>query len=127
MLTDEITFGCGDNLMNPTLYDKLVQLAKDKDLDAYSRVAPLINLSMDKEEDRDEISRLLGEIAVFEHGEGRPMLTALVVHKGDDNNPGEGFFDIAKSLGIYDGSRDPINRLKFWVNQVTDVYNYWEI
>jgi len=111
--------------MNQVLYDELVQLAKAKKLVAYSDVSPLVGLDMSKLEDREEIARLLGEIAVHEYEASRPMLTALVVHRGDDNNPGEGFFSIAKELGLYSGSRDQIARLTFWANQVTAVHNHW--
>ena len=49
------------------------------------------------------------------------MLTAIVVHRGDDNNPGEVFFAIANELGRFNGSRDPLARLEFWVRQVQEV------
>jgi hypothetical protein len=111
--------------MNQTLYDKLVDLAKTDDLAAYSNVAPLIGLDMANDADRDEIAIKLGEIARFEHAHGRPMLTSLIVHYGNDNNPGEGYFAIAKELGLYSGSRDSIKRLTFWANQVRLVYNHW--
>jgi len=107
------------------LYSELVRLAKNNFLAAYSEVALLIGLSMDNEEDRNEIADLLGEIAVHEYKAGRPMLTALVVHRGNDNNPGEGFFSIAHELGLYNGSRDSMDRLIFWSNQVTEVHNHW--
>lgn len=107
------------------LYEKLVQLAKTKSLAAYSNVAPLIDLDMSKDQDRDEIARRLGDIVLYENENGRPMLTALIVHYGNDNNPGEGFFSAAEKIGLYKGSRDPINRLTFWSNQVTLVHNYW--
>lgn len=111
--------------MNQILYDELMRLARARQLAAYSDVSPLVGLSMDREQDRDEIARLLGEIAVHEHAEGRPMLTALIVHRGNDNNPGEGFFSIAQELGLYNGSREQISRLTFWANQVTEVHNHW--
>jgi len=53
------------------------------------------------------------------------MLTALIVHRGNDNNPGEGFFAIAQEFGLYNGSRDQIARLTFWANMVTEVHNHW--
>lgn len=111
--------------MNETLYNELVRLARSRDLAAYSDVAPLVGLDMANEEDRNEIARLLGEIATHEQNENRPMLTALVVHRGNDNNPGEGFFSIAHDFGLYDGSRDQMARLIFWSNQVTAVHNHW--
>ena len=88
--------------MNNVLYDELIRIAKNEHLIAYSDISPLLGLSMEKENDRDEMSKLLGEIAAHEHENGRPMLTAIVVHKGGDNNPGEGFYAIAKELNIYD-------------------------
>lgn len=111
--------------IDTTLYEKLVELAKSKTLAAYSDVAPLIGLDMSKDQDRDEIARKLGDIVFYEHDNGRPMLTALVVHYGNDNNPGEGFFSAAEKIGLYKGSRNPIKRLTFWSNQVTLVHNQW--
>ena len=111
--------------MNLVLYNELLRLARTQQLAAYSDVSPLIGLSMDNDQDRDEIARLLVEIAVHEHNEGRPMLTALIVHRGNDNNPGEGFFSIAQELRLFNGSRDQIARLTFWANQVTQVHNHW--
>lgn len=107
------------------LYRKLVELAESRSLATYGDVAPLIGLNMDREEDREDIARRLGEIVRFEHANGRPMLTALVVHKGGDNNPGEGFFAAAEGIGAFSGSRHQLKRLTFWVNQVTLVHNHW--
>ncbi len=111
--------------MNETLYNELLRLARNKKIASYSEVSPLVGLSMDIEEHRDQMANLLGEIVHHEHGKNRPMLTSLVVHKGNDNNPGEGFFSIATELGYFDGSRDKIARLTFWANQVTNVHNHW--
>ncbi len=111
--------------MNQILYNELIRLARANLLTTYSDVAPLVDLSMDNEEDRNLIAEMLREIAVYENEEGRPMLTSLVVHRGNDNNPGEGFFYIAQELGLFDGSREQLARLIFWSNQVTEVHNYW--
>lgn len=111
--------------MNQSLYDELIRVAKKGDLTFYSMIAPLVGLSMDIEEDRNDIARLLGEIAKYENEQNRPMLTSLVIHKGNDNNPGEGFFSIAMELGLYDGARDQLKRVTFWANQVRQVHNHW--
>lgn len=111
--------------MNKKLYNELASLAKNKQLTYYSLVAPILGLSMDREEDREEIAQLLGEIAKHENDQDRPMLTSLVIHKGNDNNPGEGFFAIAKELDLYSGSRNQLERVTFWANQVNLVYNSW--
>lgn len=111
--------------VDKVLWEKLVELARSRSLATYGDVAPLVSLDMGREEDREEIARRLGDIVIFEHANGRPMLTALVVHKGGDNNPGEGFFSAAEGIGAFSGSRQQIKRLTFWVNQVTLVHNYW--
>lgn len=111
--------------MHQQIYDALVQLARNKQLTSYSDIAPLAGLDMNVEADRQRISLLLEEIARFEHSHKRPMLTALVIHRGNDNNPGEGFFSIAQELGLFQGSRDDIVRTTFWAQQVGDVHALW--
>lgn len=111
--------------MHEAIYRRLSELAPTEHLATYSQIAPLAGLSMDDEADRAAISRLLGEIARHEQASGRPMLTALVVHAGQDNNPGEGFFAIAEEFGRFSGSRNQLQRLEFWVREVTAVRAHW--
>jgi hypothetical protein len=111
--------------MHMGIYDRLLDSARAGCLTTYSDIAPIAELSMANDADRDRMSELLGEILWHEVDEGRPLLTAIVVHRGDDNNPGEGFFAIANALGRFDGSRDPLARLEFWVRQVQEVNSYW--
>ncbi|MGE0266607.1 MAG: hypothetical protein AB7V06_28290 [Candidatus Obscuribacterales bacterium] len=63
---------------------------------------------------------LLGEISTEEATAGRGMLTAIVVHKSGDMQPGPGFFDLAKRLG-----RDVSNIEKCWINEINEVYKQW--
>ena len=111
--------------MHMGIYDRLLELARAERLTTYSDIAPLAGLSMSNDADRDRISELLGEILTHEVSEGRPLLTAIVVHRGNDNNPGEGFFSVSTELGHFNGSRDPLLRLEFWVRQVQAVNTYW--
>lgn len=112
--------------MNETLYNELLRLARSQRLTTYSDIASLVGLDMGNNEDRHKITNLLREIAVHENDAGRPMLTSLVVHKGNDNNPGEGFFSIAQEFGLFDDAKDHLARLTFWTNQVTAVHNHWK-
>jgi hypothetical protein len=111
--------------MHQAIYNRLVELARAGRLTTYSDIAPLAGLSMEREEDRDAISRILVEMLEHEVTNGRPPLTAIVVHRGDDNNPGEGFFAAATELGSYGGSRAQLARLEFWVRAVSEVHRYW--
>jgi hypothetical protein len=111
--------------MNTLIYNRLIELARAERLTTYSDVAPLAGLSMDNEVDRNAISEILMEIARHERMHGRPMLTSLVVHRGNDNNPGEGFFAAAVEFGRYSGARDPFTRLEFWMQEVKAVHVCW--
>lgn len=111
--------------MNQILYTHLINLAQNDGLTSYRRIAPLVGLSMDVEADRDEMTRLLEEIARHEEQAGRPMLTAIVVHEGGDNLPGEGFFVIATEFRRFGGSRGSLDRLCFWVEEVKKVQDHW--
>lgn len=83
------------------LYEKLVKLAIDRSLATYGDVASLIGLDIVLDAGREEIARRLGDIVVYEHAQGRPMLTAFVVHKGGDNNPGGALFSDAEKIRFF--------------------------
>lgn len=61
---------------------------------------------------------LLGAISTRVHGEGKPLITALVIYKGA-NEPGDGFFSIAQRLGRLPSG--PLSRSvkdDFWMREV---------
>lgn len=106
--------------MNQAIYEKLKLVAKEGQTITYSEIAPLINLDMSRQNDRNEIGWILGEISEYEHGKIRPMLSAIVVRK-ERRYPGPGFFRLAQELGVYDGSDD----LTFFVEELRRVHEYW--
>lgn len=63
---------------------------------------------------------LLGEISSEEDATGHGMLTAIVVHKHGDMQPGPGFFELASDLG-----RDTSDILTCWISEVKKVHAYW--
>jgi hypothetical protein len=63
------------------------------------------------------MNHLLGAIFRDEHEAGRPALTALVTHKHGDKEPGPGFYDMARKLGISFG--EPY---VYWSTQVQQVF-----
>ena len=63
----------------------------------------------------------LGEISAEESAAGRGMLTALVVHKHGDMQPGPGFFELAQDLG-----HDTSDITKFWIEEVKRVFAAWK-
>lgn len=62
----------------------------------------------------------LGEISLEENDAGRGMLSALVVHKHGDYQPGPGFFELAGKLG-----RDTSDIVKCWIEEVKKVFAAW--
>jgi hypothetical protein len=63
---------------------------------------------------------LLGEISEEENAAGRGMMSALVVHKTGDMQPGPGFFDLAKKLG-----KNTSDIVTFWISELKKVHAYW--
>jgi len=59
----------------------------------------------------DEISRQTDE-------EDLGMLSAVVIHKGDDYLPGDGFFKLGRELG-----RDTSDRVAFHSNELQQVHD----
>lgn len=99
--------------------DILVQVAKRKGRMAYSElVAQITALRLEPHDSR--LFHLLGEISSEEDQAGRGMLTAIVVHKSGDMQPGPGFFELARSLGR--NTKDP---LACWVTEFNKVHDYW--
>src|SRR5262245_53433571 len=76
----------------------LIGVARRRGRIAYSElVAQVTALTLDAHDPR--LFHLLGEISSDEDAAGRGMLTAIVVHKSGDMQPGPGFFELARSLG----------------------------
>lgn len=66
-----------------------------------------------------QLAHLLGRISTEEHGEGRGMLSVVVVRK-EDKMPGTGFFDLARLLGQHvDDDKT------FWDQELAKVYEIW--
>lgn len=112
--------------MRDIITKELKRVAKAQLLIPYSEVANLVGLSMEDENDRDTLAKRLDEISRGEVQQGRHMLSAIVIHKTMDNIPGEGFFFLAKEIDLYNGSKNSLDRMIFWSNQVTKVHNHWQ-
>ncbi len=106
--------------MHQQIYQRLSQVARLGQYVTYSDIAPLANLDIGIQADRNEIGRLLGEISLFEHNQGHPLLSAVVIHR-DNNMPGQGFFQLARQLNLHRGTDD----LLFFIEELRRVHNHW--
>jgi len=106
--------------MNPTLHERLREVATKGKVTRYSEVAPLVGLDMAEPEHREQMSILFDQISRHEHSLGNPLLSAVVIHM-DDNIPGNGFFTLASELGLFVG-RD---RFMYFVEELRRVHKHW--
>jgi len=107
--------------MNEKIYDRLKQTAKAGLVTTYSEIAPLAGLDMGRQDDRNKIAEILGEISTHEHRQGRPMLSVVVIHK-ENNIPGQGFFTLARELGLFGDD----NEFMFFVRELRRVHDFWK-
>jgi hypothetical protein len=97
----------------------LKQRAKRGDPITYSDlVSKILAVRMEPQDPR--LAHFLGEISAEEHEVGRPLITALVVHK-HDLQPGKGFFELSRSLGY-----SFIDEIKFWSDQIDRLRAQWK-
>ena len=106
--------------MYDELYNKLREVARQQKTAHYEDIAPMLRLMMGDPADRVRIGQILGEISKQEHDAGRPMLSAVVTHKGDER-PGLGFFGLAQELGLV-GTMDSET---FFIHELKRVHRHW--
>ena len=98
----------------------LIHCAKNRQMIPYSSfVQEIKSIQFDGPHDV-RLAHFLGEISEAEARSGRGMLTALVVHKHGDYQPGPGFFDLARDLGL-----DASDIEKCWIQEVKKVFAAW--
>jgi hypothetical protein len=112
--------------MNTTVRNYLIELARKKKTCFYQQLSDDCKLGLimnDSEYARAEIGKILGEIVRFEHANSRPLLSSLVISKGD-NYQGDGFYKIAEELGF--GSWKKLKGdVSFEIGQMNACYDFW--
>ncbi len=102
------------------IYERLKDLARHRRTSFYEDLAELIDLPP-----RDRrFYKILDDINLLERGEGRPLLSALVVRRGY-RIPGNGFFTQARNLGAYSDDGDATTSAAFWVAEVQRIWDFW--
>lgn len=56
----------------------------------------------------------------YENKNNRPLLSAVVVRRADDM-PGQGFFDLARTLNLYSGNDNET----YFNDELKKVHDYW--
>lgn len=73
---------------------------------------------------RAEIGRILGEISAFEHNNNRPLISSLVISKGD-NYQGDGFYKLSEELGFGNWKKLKAD-ISFEIGQMNACYDFWK-
>jgi hypothetical protein len=91
--------------MNERVRNYLIEVAKKKGIIHYQNLCDACDLGLDmsQSEDRNKIAKILGNISKYEYQNGRPLLSAIVLHK-KTFDVGKGFFDMCQERGIYCGT-----------------------
>jgi len=63
---------------------------------------------------------LLEQVSREEFAAGRGLLSVIVVHKYGDQEPGNGFYSLARDLGF-----NVADRFSVWISEFNRVTNYW--
>jgi len=97
----------------------LVECARRQRTIAYSELVQKIK-ALDLQAHDPRLDELLGQLSTEEAGNGRGMLSVLVVHKTGDLRPGRGFYECAAAIGLDTSDED-----RLWVDQLNKVYSWW--
>lgn len=113
--------------MNKKVRRYLIELARNKTNPTvnYQKLADDCGLGLkmsDGQHVRNEIGRILGEISEYEHENGRPLLSALVIRL-NDGEEGDGFYKLAEDLGY--GNWRKLKADLFEYEQITECVNKW--
>lgn len=78
----------------------LIEIARKGQPKSYTDLVRMANLDLDMTNPyhRNLLGQILGGISVYEHANGRPMLSSVVVSKGS-GMPSDGFYKLADELG----------------------------
>lgn len=94
----------------------ILRAAWNREMTWYGEIAPAVTTAH-VEPPSELMNQLLGAILEDDHAKGNPLLTSIVTHKYGDKEPGDGFYDKARSLGCR--LDEPF---VFWATQVQEVF-----
>jgi hypothetical protein len=104
----------------------LIEHAKsDVEMPTYTEIAAeLTTIAFGPSDLVYALSAMLGELSVAEDEAGHGLISAIVVSK-ENGQPGQGFFDLAASLGKKVNPKNHESKMVFWIAEVRAVQNHW--
>lgn len=113
--------------MNTRVRSYLIEKARKKQTCFYQELSDACKLGLfmsDSPHDRAEIGRILGEVSENEHENDRPLISSLVISKGE-NYQGDGFYKLAEALG-YGNWKKLKSDISFEIGQMNKCFEFWE-
>jgi hypothetical protein len=111
--------------MNKQVRKYLIGLAKSNHTISYSNLNSQMQLGYNLENsyERELIGDLLEEISVFEFKKGRPLLSAIVIHKDTKYNQGRGFFTLCEELYADEWSKYKNKKSQEYIKECHDFWS----
>ncbi|TNE27291.1 MAG: hypothetical protein EP346_12830 [Bacteroidetes bacterium] len=113
--------------MEKDIRSKLIELARNKTPWSYSQLNEqlMLGLNFKNEHHRKYIGEILGEISMYEYNNGRPLLSALIIHKSKDREQGDGFYKLCSE--IYGKQWDELKSDRdFELERMKECYSFWK-
>lgn len=116
------------SFINNEVRNYLIELSRKRPLRTvtYQQLSDKCALGLNMREnpsDRNELGGILGNISAYEHENGRPLLSSLVV-RANDNYEGDGFYKLAEELGF--GNWKKLKKEgTFEVEQMNECITFW--
>ena len=108
--------------------DYLITIARTGNITiSYSKLVDQLDLNYDLRdpEDREYLVEDVGDVSVYEHGKGRPLLSALVIHKMSKNQ-GDSFYKVYGELHGIDWEVVKSNKKKYVKKEMEDCRTFWK-
>lgn len=112
--------------MNAKVRNYLIELAGKQQTVTYQKLSDDCKLGLimnESEYARAEIGRILGEISAYEYENKRPLLSSLVISKGD-NYQGDGFYKLCEELGFGNWKKLKAT-IEFEIGMMKDCFAFW--
>jgi hypothetical protein len=89
----------------------------------YTELARHFDMLINSEADVGLWSDRLGDVSRAEHARGNPLLSVIIIND-EKNRPGGGFYDLARSKGLFQGHNE-FDKLAFYSQELKRVYLHW--
>jgi hypothetical protein len=106
---------------------KLIELARAEETWSYSQLNDQLDLKLNfkNKYDRGLVGDWLEEISIHEFEKDRPLLSSLIIHKGQDREQGDGYYKMCEKL-----FGKPWRELKedktFEIAKITECFSFWK-